>query len=91
MLGCFPINFLVLSVVHQGVALPIMWTFLPKKGNSNTKERMALLNRFITQFGTCTIDCLLEAVVKILGQIFQKDMSAIRFQLASLLSTVKTA
>src|ERR687896_1914817 len=40
MLGCFPINFLVLSVVHQGVAFPIMWTFLAKKGNSNTTERI---------------------------------------------------
>jgi hypothetical protein len=37
-------------------------------------------------------DCKsLEAVVKILGQIFQKDMSALRFQLAALLSTVNTA
>ena len=59
MLGCFPINFLVLSIVHQGIAFPIMWTFLPKKGNSNTQERIELLNRFIAQFGTCKIDCLL--------------------------------
>jgi hypothetical protein len=54
MLGCFPTNFLILSIVHQGIAFPIMWTFLPKKGNSNTKERIALLNRFLAQFGTCT-------------------------------------
>jgi hypothetical protein len=33
MLGCLPINFLVLSVVHQGTAFPIFWTFLPKKGS----------------------------------------------------------
>jgi hypothetical protein len=59
MFGCFPINVLVLSVVHQGVAFPIMWTFLPKKGNSNTTERIELLNRFIAQFGTCKIECLL--------------------------------
>jgi hypothetical protein len=59
MFGCFPINFLVLSVVHQGIAFPILWTFLPKKGNSNTKVRLELLNRFIAQCGTCTIDCLL--------------------------------
>lgn len=59
MLGCFSINFLVLSVVHQGIAFPIFWTFLPKKGNSNTKERIELLNRFIDHFGTIKIDCLL--------------------------------
>ena len=52
MWGCFPINFLVLSVGHQGIAFPIMGTFLPKKGNSNTTERIELLNRFIAQFGT---------------------------------------
>jgi hypothetical protein len=59
MLGCFPINFLVLSVVHQGTAFPIFWTFLPKKGNSNTEERIALLNRFLATFGAHKIDCLL--------------------------------
>jgi hypothetical protein len=59
MLGCFPINFLVLSVVHQGTAFPIFWTFLPKKGNSNTEERIALLNRFLSTFGAHKIDGLL--------------------------------
>lgn len=59
MLGCFSINFLVLSVVHQGIAFPIFWTFLPKQGNSNTQERIELLNRFIAHFGTIKIDCLL--------------------------------
>src|SRR5687767_9783281 len=59
MLGSFPINFLVLSVVHQSIAFPIFWTFLPKKGNSNTQERIELLNRFIAHFGTLKIDCLL--------------------------------
>jgi hypothetical protein len=58
MLGCLPINFLVLSVVHQGIAFPIFWPFLSKKGNSNTDERLALLNKFIAVFGTHTIDCL---------------------------------
>lgn len=59
MLGCFSINFLVLSVVHQGTAFPIFWTFLPKKGSSNTKERIVLLNRFLSTFGAHKIDCLL--------------------------------
>jgi hypothetical protein len=59
MLGCLPINFLVLSVVHQGTAFPLFWTFLPKKGNSTTEECMALLNRFRSTFGADKIDCLL--------------------------------
>ena len=59
MLGCFPINFLVLSVVHEGIAFPILWLFLPKKGNSNTTERIELLEKFIHIFGVDTIDRLL--------------------------------
>src|SRR5256886_15617772 len=60
MLGCFPINFLVLSVVHQGIAFPIFWLFLPKQGNSNTQERMHLLNQFLEVFGAHKMDCLLS-------------------------------
>lgn len=59
MLGCFPINFLVLSVVHDGIAFPLFWIFLPKKGNSNTRERIQLLDRFLEVFGAHKIDCLL--------------------------------
>jgi Transposase DDE domain len=59
MFGCFPINFLVLSVVHDGVAFPLFWILLPKKGNSHTRERIALINQFIEVFGAPKIDCLL--------------------------------
>jgi hypothetical protein len=45
------INILVLAVVYRGVAIPIYWILLNKKGNSSTRERIALVNRFITQFG----------------------------------------
>jgi hypothetical protein len=37
---------LMLGVVHQGVAYPLVWTMLPKKGNSNSDERMDLFDRF---------------------------------------------
>jgi hypothetical protein len=58
MLGCFAINFLVLSVVHQGTAFPLFWILLPKKGNSNTKERMQLINQFLDVFGSHKIKYL---------------------------------
>ena len=58
MLGCFSINFLVLSIVHQGTAFPILWLFLPKKGNSNTKERIELIDQFLTIFGSYKIQYL---------------------------------
>ena len=30
----------MLGVVHQGVAYPLLWEMLDKKGNSNSDERM---------------------------------------------------
>jgi len=39
-------NILMLGVVHNGVAYPLIWTMLNKKGNSNSNERMNLLDRF---------------------------------------------
>lgn len=39
-------NILMLGVVHEGVAYPLLWEMLEKKGNSNSDERMDLLDRF---------------------------------------------
>lgn len=43
-------NILTLGVVHQGVAFPVLWWMLDKKGNSNTKERVKLVEEFIELF-----------------------------------------
>ena len=45
------INILMLAIVYKGIAIPVYWVLLNKKGNSSTRERIALTNRFITQFG----------------------------------------
>jgi len=66
MLGCFNSNFLVLSVVHEGIAFPVLWLFLHKKGNANTKERMQLIDKFIEIFGVEKIDCLLDLLYALL-------------------------
>ena len=58
MLGRVPINFLVLSVIHDGIAFPLFFRVLAKKGNSNTQERIALLGQFLTLVGDDKIDCL---------------------------------
>jgi hypothetical protein len=50
-LGKIPINILVLGIAYKGAAFPILWCFLPKKGNSNTKERIELFERFFEIFG----------------------------------------
>ena len=53
------INVLTLAIAYQGVAFPILITMLDKRGNSDTNERIALINRYIELFGYETIDCLL--------------------------------
>lgn len=53
------INILVLSILYQGVAFPILFTMLDKFGNSSTQERIALMERYINLFGYVSIDCLM--------------------------------
>lgn len=53
------INLLVLAVVYRGAAIPVYWLPLNKRGNSNSRERMALLKRFIDRFGKSRIKGLL--------------------------------
>ncbi|MEO5583126.1 MAG: IS4 family transposase [Saprospiraceae bacterium] len=45
------INFLMLSVKGEGWSIPLLWSLLPKKGNSTEQERIELLNRFLSIFG----------------------------------------
>jgi len=49
--GKTPVNILVLGIAYKGAAFPILWVSLPKKGNSNTKERIELFKRFFEHFG----------------------------------------
>jgi len=57
--GVVHINILMLSVVYKGVAFPLMWALLPKAGNSDTQERIDLINRYILLFGKENIAHLL--------------------------------
>lgn len=55
-LGKAHLNILMLCVVHERIAFPLLWTVLEregigKAGNSNAKERIALLERFVEVFG----------------------------------------
>lgn len=51
-------NILMLGVVHEGVAFPLVWCLLDKRGNSNSGERMSLFNQFLERFGDRKIACL---------------------------------
>ena len=53
------INVLTLAIVYQGVAFPILMLMLDKRGNSDTAERIRIINRYIRLFGRETMDCLL--------------------------------
>lgn len=49
------INVLFLGIVYKGIAVPVYWLPLNHRGNSNTKQRVALIKRFVSQFGSNNI------------------------------------
>lgn len=52
------INILTLGVAYKGIAIPLVWMPLTKRGNSNTSERIRLIELFIKLFGVIKIKCL---------------------------------
>jgi len=58
-IGAVEINILMLSIVYQGIGFPVVWTVLPKAGNSDTSARETVLEIFIDLFGAPNIECLL--------------------------------
>lgn len=52
------INIFMLGIVYQGVAFPLLFSMLNKRGNSNSQERIDLINRFINLFGVESIASL---------------------------------
>ncbi len=45
--GKLDINILMLAIAHNGIAFPVVWTLMPKAGNSNTQERIELMERLL--------------------------------------------
>ncbi|MDR2910010.1 MAG: IS4 family transposase [Bacteroidales bacterium] len=56
--GTTDTNDLVLGITYEGVAFPVLFRLLPKCGNSNTAERIEIINRFIKLFGKDSIESL---------------------------------
>ena len=52
------INIFMLGIVYKGVAFPLLFTMLDKRGNSNSQERIELVNRFIHLFGKQVIESI---------------------------------
>ena len=55
-LGQTPLNILMLSVVYDGLAFPLLWVVLEKKGCSDTAERIALLESYQRLFGKDSLE-----------------------------------
>jgi hypothetical protein len=55
-LGTTPLNILMLSLVSKGVAFPLLWTVLEKKGCSNTAERINLVEQYLKLYGKDSLD-----------------------------------
>ncbi len=58
-LGRRGVNILMIGIVHRGIAIPLLWDLLDKKGNSNTRERISIVQRVIALFGADKIAGLL--------------------------------
>ena len=56
--GSTDINILMISICYHGVGIPLLWTMLNKRGNSNAKERKGLIERYIILFGTDSIESI---------------------------------
>ena len=54
-LGRHDVNVLMLAVIRNGIAIPVMWDVLDRPGNSTTAQQSALLSRFCAVFGEAAI------------------------------------
>ena len=52
------INFLVATLVLDGISIPIVWELLESQGNSNTAERQALIQQVLQIIPKENIECI---------------------------------
>lgn len=53
------INILMLAIVTRRFRVPLLWSVLGHRGNSNTEQRIALVQRYLALFEPSSIDLLL--------------------------------
>ena len=53
------INILTLGIIYDGMAFPVVYRMMDKRGNSNTEERIELIERFIRIAGKDSINHLM--------------------------------
>jgi hypothetical protein len=54
------LNIFMLGVVYKGIAIPLYWQMLDKRGNTNHLE---LIERFIKQFAKDNLEMILGRVL----------------------------
>jgi len=59
MVGKQNITIFMLAIAYRGVAFPLLFSLLDKKGNSTCEQRITLIERFVRLFGKDCVDCLL--------------------------------
>ena len=78
-------NILMLGIVHEGVAFPVVWCLLDKRGNSNSNERMKLFDQFLERFGEREIACLTAdrefALQDWFGYLLSKPLTPFRIRI----------
>jgi hypothetical protein len=57
-IGAREVNYLVLAVVTRRVRVPLLWTVLPRRGNSGTPARIALMERYFARLPLASIRLL---------------------------------
>lgn len=57
--GSKDINVLLLAIVTRRFRVPLLWTVLDHQGNSNTDQRIALMQRYLDLFGAASIELLM--------------------------------
>jgi Transposase DDE domain len=53
--GRHDVNVLMLAIIRNGIAIPVMWDVLDRAGTSTTAQRSARLSRFCAVFGETAI------------------------------------
>ncbi|TPM71674.1 IS4 family transposase [Mesorhizobium sp. B2-3-3] len=57
--GCKDINILMLAIVTRRFRVPLLWSVLDHQGNSNSGQRIELMQRYLSLFGAASIELLL--------------------------------
>lgn len=56
--GSININILMLGICYKGIAIPLAWKILDKRGNSSTRERLDLLDEVLAYLPASNIEAI---------------------------------